>query len=741
MRTKISIWFQDFLRVLSRYRPLLAGSFLEYLIVTLVFFLITSTVMGFIPFYGLDHVIFSNNASDATAGLVWANTVDNWSGFFASYTDMTNYPVGESLVNPYVITGILLWTPVRILSFIFNPITAINLITIGGFMSTAIAMYWLLKRLTGNIAIAFFAGFAVAFFPYAIAKGSAHLAYTYNVFFVLLTAAFIYFWRNPNWKSVLLFAFAIAVPFYFDGYFILLTAVLVGTFVIAGLVYAWILKQGWGYIWKRAKLLCLGFVAVLLLVSPIAIYSLSSIKEVSSNLASSRSDISLEIPYYKTWLIDYILPAQDNPILTNETISNIQDYRASRSDALSYTSYLGFVNIILAVLGLVMFALGVLATRVKKLKKYSSYMKMSSRDQSHFMLLSTIFIVTAVVCVGFMLSPEVTVLGKTIKMPGYIFILFDIGLWRNLSRFSGPLEVVLVLYAAYSLWLALKYSRFMKKLSLKKVKIVSSAIILILIGFMTIEYLNPINIPSYDTRNVDKAYQWLEQHPDVEVVAELPSVDPLDNLATTYATLQLSHKKKLVNPKMPEHRIINNTLGSLENDETVDWFIARGAQAVIVHAMPKSCPQVSWGKLELRDDSTETCLYMVVNTTKRDGLFAVVKSGVDATPNYTEGSKNTMRLNSDTIVMELTDSNFDKAKGRNCPSHISFEIYNWNRNSPIEGSWTITQDGAIKATGHVGPVKSDVSADVDCSKEVILKIDRQNKGNDLLLQKLDADYN
>jgi glycosyltransferase involved in cell wall biosynthesis len=713
-------------RGLMKKRAVLNGALLEYFLVSVIYALITVVIMGLIPIVGLSSTIFTAGPGDATAGFVWLNFIDRSPDLSLSSTNFVNYPIGENPGSPIYITYLILWAPIRLLSYLFDPIAAINIVTMFGFVTTALAAYWFVKRLTGSILASFFAGYALAFFPYAIAKGTAHLAYVYNVFFVFLVATFIALWVKPTAKRGFAFGLVLASCFYFDGYFILLSTVMVLGLVIAGILQGIFYKFKLKDFLDRLKVLIISLVTFIVLALPVAITSVTEMSAVDDTLSSSRSSIDVEIPFYRSWPIDFLIPAEDNPLFESiDGYAALQEFRNTRSDKLSNTSFVGYTNIILIVVGFILLATHLFRKRVKS-RNASTLSLIDARTRFKFSLLGLITIVCSALFIGFMLSPAVTVLGVTILMPGAVFTELDLSLWRNMSRFSGPLQVVIVLFAAFTLWVL---TASLKRQVNGRSRL---AVLLPIIAIISLvpTYLNNVNFPSYDITKQSQTYYWLKEQDDIEVIARLPVVDPIDEYSSNYSTTQLVHEKKMVNAKDPRYRIISNTLGSIENTETLSWSYLRGADALVVRL--DECIEVNNLRLVFDDSESGFCTYKFIQGVSYDSNFVVFKSGVDPTPNYDVAQKNTARLNSDVVRMLVTGPDLDtRSSGM---VRMSAKIYNWNSAAPITGVWKLVQDNVVISSGRVGEKYSDIYAQVDASKEVVLKIERQNGGNDLLIQ-------
>lgn len=727
-------------KILRQKRHFLAGSLLEYIAIGVVAFLFTCYVMDFIQFTGITHKIFARGPGDATSGFVWLNFADPGINPFLGKTDFSNYPVGESLGGLYFITYILLWAPVRVSSFLFGPIAGINIITTLGYFMSFMSMYWLMKRLTSNLIVSLFAGYSLAFFPYAIAKGTAHLAYIFSIIFVAILASFMYFWLHPSKKSLGILLAAIVASLYFDGYHLLLTPVMVMAMLIAGVMHTYLMcDERLKNIWLRIKYLGIFAVGFLILCLPILLVGTVFSRQINSSLSATRSPISQEIPFYRSWPIDFIIPARDNPFFNeNSTYNSIQSFRNARSDTLSNTSFIGYVTIIFSAIGAVIGFVWIFV-RKTRYRNLSILSNVDDKQRSVFLLLFLIAMVGGMMFISFMLSPSVSVAGMQVPLPGELFIKLDIGLWRNMSRFSEPLQVVLVAFSCYTLWIIFKYTALRtRKYGMLVWYVIGGA--LFIITFVT--YANKVNYPELDTHKQGRAFSWLANQADIKTIAYLPIADPLDEISSNYSALQLVSGKRMVNIKNPDNRVNSDVLGSIENTESVSWAILRGADAIVVFYQEDGCRREAWGDTIMWDETWNVCVYRtnknIVN--RVDRYFAKIVKGVDATPNYDYRQKNTLRLNSSSVAIDIVNDDFvgiprDKTKVR-----ITANLLNWNYPTDnIDGTWMIYQAGQEISHGAISQGKASVEAEVEAGKPVELRLNRTNAGNDLLLQNLKVD--
>ncbi|MBX6334944.1 hypothetical protein IRY61_06440, partial [Candidatus Saccharibacteria bacterium] len=257
---------------------------------------------------------------DHTAGLFDYYTVDNVDPWWG-YTTFYSYPYGESLWQPYHIVSQVVFVPFWALAKLFGPVCGFNLLAALGFMITSLVTFgfvrWLLGRKELLYAIvAFLAGYAVAFWPYAQHKSGVHIAYVFAGILVASAWLFLKFWQKPRVLWAVLFGLSVAIFGYVDGYFILLGSVLVGGLLVGAYIYELVYKKtSLRDLWPRTKLLLLsGLVAALCLV-PVAYVQWRYADQLNSALSSQRDAIGREAQEYGARPYDYLLPNPKHPLI------------------------------------------------------------------------------------------------------------------------------------------------------------------------------------------------------------------------------------------------------------------------------------------------------------------------------------------------------------------------------------------------------------------------------------------
>lgn len=618
------------------HRRILRGSLGEYMAAALAYLGIAALLTKGVLFNISDQIYAT--IGDATAGFMWLNYVEPGLDILPSYTDDVNYPVGESVGGPTFITYMAIWIPIRIASYFFGPIAGLNIVMYLGFVSSAMASYWLVKRITGKSLIAFFSGLAVAFTPYALYKSSGHIAYIFSGAFILILAAFVAITKKPTTVRALLLAVAIALAFYTDGYFVLLASVMVIGLIVAGVVYGLITRFTLKEYVDRLKYLLVSLGALLILLVPVAVTQVYQGGEVKHRLDSARSDIKNELTAYRSNVVDFMLPSEYHPFFSqSEQFEALNAYKNQRSNRSENTNYIGFTLIVLSVLG------GVLLVVRLVSRKYSS---LKIRDSSYktILMMYIAAITTVPLFLAFMFSPEVHVAGVTIKLPGQIFIDHNINLWRVMSRFYVPLHAIFAVVASLGLYVIYRTVVPTSKASMKRrvagVLLVLGASVLLMFEFAA----NIPNRPYSFSKNMPSAYAWMAQQSDIKVVAELPFVDPLDERTAGYVSAQIIHGKKLVNMKDPNPARLSNTLGDEMNIETFNFLRERQVDTIVTRG--SDCAEKQWGVLRFESDleskkTPKLCVYQLrqIPLSDVDDAFVVYDKGFNPSPNAPDQSE------------------------------------------------------------------------------------------------------
>lgn len=701
---------QSLRRFLLVWRPLLGGTIAEYLIVALIYTAITIVLTNFVLFH-ITTQLFTGSSGDATAGFLWLNFADPGLSPFLSSTTMVNYPTGEPLGGPTFVTYLVLWLPLRTLSFFFGPVAGLNLMMLGGFLFAALSGYWLLKRLTGSRLIAFFAGYAIAFVPYNLYKSVSHLAYLYCFPFVLIIAAFYGVWRRPTLRRALILAGTVALAFYTDGYYLLIGSVTVACLLLAAGLVSYFQKTEHGRALKRLKFFAAAAATLAILCVPILYVQVAEGAKVSSMLSSSRaSDPASEMRAYRTRWEDFFLPSGQHPVWSqNAQFRAVDADKELRSTPSECMNYIGYGVLLLVLIGLILLLMYRFARR------YATLDRIDARSRHQLIFFGTILVVAVPVYLSFMFSPATEFHHHTIYLPGQIMAHFGIGFWRVLARFFIPLHILLVIFAA--LVLSIIYRRVVTLPGKRGLAVAMVLVMTVLTGF---EYLTTYNTPSFDFTKMPAGYTWLKNQHDIKVVAELPMVDALDGKTGYYMTAQIVHGKQLVNMKEPSANRLNNAIGGIDNPETINLAYQRGAQAVITHDI--DCRNtVSWGWLVYSGDKNKDdllCIYKLERPALADDVFVLFGEGFTYTPVRVKPYEQSAQIGAQDAKLQFVDQNFKRVSG---PAHVETQL-RYTSNKPLTVTWIVHQGAEVIASGSSKNRTIPIVFDVDASKQVTLTV-------------------
>lgn len=714
---------------MSRRRHFLSGTFYEYLIVAIIFFAVTLFLTNFTLLSGTNK-LFIDGPGDGTAGFLWFNTVETDASPILGQTDMANYPQGEQLFNPTQVTYTLVWGPLWILSKLLGPVMGLNIVTFFGILLCAYAGYWLVKKLTNNPFVAFFAGYAMAFTPYHLVKSSSHLTYIFSVVFVLMIAAFIGYWKKPTIKRAILLATTLAIAFYTDGYFILIGGALFACLIIGGLIYDYVRGDFWNTLKMRLRH---GFIALCILgamLVPIVVVQAFQGEGVNKFLSGARGNIAFDIEYYSTKPIDFLVPSSLNPFLKdNPEFQKIVAAQNKRSNTSENNTYIGYILIALVSIGLIVLVRHWLIRKKSRLGAYAY--------RENFKLVYIIGIVAVPILVWCMLSPSLKILGISTITLADILLHFDISLWRVVARFYLPLHAIFVLMAAVSLAYIVSLMRT-DRVGNKRSRIwrvCAVAVIVLALAGTAAEYSTALSTTSYDFRKLPAVYTRIRDDDSIKVVAELPLIDrPLsDNY--NFATAQIVHGKKLINTPLTNNVPGTRTaLGS--SIEAVDYAIIRGADTIITHNL--QCRDTTWGEVKYVDlnqpQTNESsyygspiCVYAVKQSYVPDDAFAVLRYGTFSDALITSGQNEYQPFYMEDGWLNVADASGRVIAEGTSGVHFTADI----QYSPkVQGNdlteWEVYQGESLLAKGKI-PGRIDVSK-IDPSQPIHVRAVDPSKG-------------
>lgn len=484
--------------------------------------------------------------SDSTGGLAWFQ----WAGgndLSWGTTDKSNYPFGERIDRPQFITSQAFHVPYKVFSSLSSPVCGLNLMVLTGYMTTALLMFGLVRWLFRRTAIAYFAGYAAAFVPAHQFKAQSHIVYASAAVFIAIIWAYLWFLQRPSYRRAGLLAAAGATGFYTDGYFVLITAVLLGSLMFFGLAQR-IFTAGWRKSLSDLKYLIFAGAVLALLLSPILYIQKKYGSEISSTLSAARSPIRLELKTYAARPVEFFVPPYNNPIMPDSYFT----WRLNQQHESNPTESTLFIGYTMAALAL--FAL--IAALTKKTKKLQLKPNISYRG------LATVAGATMLTLFLFSLPYKYTFARVLIKLTEN---------WRVLARFFLAIDPVVIILAAAGLYLLTK--KWPKRFYL--------GFVALLCMILFFEYLMTPLRPHGDLyKDSPQIYRTLASDDSIQEIAEYPLVS-LATSPTTF-TYAMVHGKKLVNANDSAiaRDAYHSAVAGLNDTQTLGVLKAVGVDAV-----------------------------------------------------------------------------------------------------------------------------------------------------------------
>jgi len=607
-------------------------------------------------------------------------------------TNKSNYPNGETIEKPQFITSSILIGIYKVFATLSTPICGINLLVLLGYMSTALLMFGLVRWLLKRIDIALFAGFAAAFVPFHLLKSQSHINYIYGSIFIALMWAYLWYMSKPSYKRAALLGLVSSLGFYFDGYFILFSALVIGalyssSFIVDFLNIAY-KKEDRSRIFKdgltRLKHLSFAVIVLVLLLVPILAVYRSSSDAIEQSLANSRSNIFTETQTYGARPIEFILPSYQSAF----TPDSYQNWRATKLHGSNYsesTLYIGFTLILLAI------------TSIASLI-YRKYRREKLRGMPYIYLVFT-FAFVFLGCFFMSLPATVYLFGHDIKTPVYLLATLTEN-WRVLSRLFLAMHPAVVILASLGLYILTKNQK----------RTVQLGIVAVCSALLFLEYLpSPINSSSNLNINAPAIYKQLRADPSVKLVAEYPLAD------FTYTpeifTFQPIHNKVLLNAndssisKGP----FRASIAGLNDIQTPGALQALNIDLVITRGFSSSNPGLTskYNLQPVRNKEGEINLPASIFAYKINDSVLPRKSLLMITKGYESLSVDTEQISHRYITSEGTFKVFNMPSTRHPKEYsVSFDI---GSACPTDARIYVSQSDNLLWSGNVAESPTRIS--------------------------------
>lgn len=519
---------------------------------------------------------------DNTAGPIWRFGLEPKQPPLGTYTNQTNYPVGEQLYNPtsYSLLGqiVLEWGTSRLV----GPICGYNIVNMLGFVASALVMYGFIFVLTKKRSIAWLAGYAVSFSPYYQMKVGGHVGYGYQALLIGSAWALFNLFKYRRKKDAVVFGVVAATTAYFDPYFSLLLASIVGPLVVVWAATQWVKgrknKRVRSEFFSDLKRVILGFAVLGLLLLPLAGVVLKNNSQISSSVASLRGNILFEAKSCSNLLHEYAVPFVLHPVFQrafgkDDYTRLIDDFHSGFTCGIGEdTVGISLVVLFVTLVGLVIF----------------TWEYLNKRRLGITLTYNNKLVIIGMCLVAFTAILLALPPAKIFGFPTPSYALLEITTtWRTLTRFY-----VVVNFATITLFSIVLLFAFQH---LQKYKKILGVVFVCLFLAILVEYQafkpfigNKLSTFSY-IDDVPPAYNWLRDQSNINEIAEFPieKAGGESNATAYYLTMQTIHKKTLFNANNPlvKEEDLRNSLKDISDTQTVQVLAAVGIDAVVIHGV------------------------------------------------------------------------------------------------------------------------------------------------------------
>jgi hypothetical protein len=498
-----------------------------------------------------------------------------------------------------------------LLTAAFGAIAANGLYALLGYTLTGLVTYLFVRRLTGNAWAALIAGWAFAFYPYAIVNGHGHGDNIQGWVLVLGVWRMVELMKRPSRRNAILAGLAVAFGMWWSAYFILLGGVTYVAAVVASLAVALRagrLRETLGpqAITASIVIVFLGFLGVLA-TGP------------GGNSVGVRVNGVQEFNTYAARPLEYILPDAQSPLFGADTAHYLATHRHGSNKSES-TLYVGITVILLALVAF-----------------WACVRRKLTPSLGGAVLLLAVISVAALITSA---PPEVRFLGVAVPFPSH-FISRLTSTWRVYARFVIVVMLGLSVLAGVGLHV----------LTRGRVWWVQIAILLCASMAVPLDLWGRLGRRTHTTETPG-VYEALAREPS-GLVAEYPLTPAGYSL---YAELffQSAYGKPLINGYLEgtaeERRALS--LADLEDPTTGPRLAALGVRYVILESAPPPYGLASPGKpgrgFRLLYQEPYANLYLV--TAKPAGLaLPAVGEGFAANEATSQGAFNWLEQPSGTI--------------------------------------------------------------------------------------------
>jgi hypothetical protein len=432
-----------------------------------------------------------------------------------------------------------------LLTAAFGAIPANGLYALLGYTLTGLVTFLFVRRLTGSVWPALIAGWAFAFYPFAILNGQGHDDNIQGWVLVLGVWRMVELMWRPSRRNAVLAGLAVVLGMWWSPYFILFGGVSYVAAAAGSLVVAWRagrLRDALGpqAITAIIVVIFLGFLGVLA-TGP------------EGNSIGVRSNGVQEFNTYSARPFEYVIPDKESPVFGGDTAHYLETH-IHGSNSSEATLYVGITTILLALVAFWAFVR-------RKLKA----------PLGRAVLVLSLVAVAALITSA---PPEAKLFGVLIPFPSH-FISEVTSTWRVYSRFVIIAMLALSALAGVGLYVLTRGRTWWMRIAI----------------MLFASVLVPLDLWSRlggrtNTVVVPRVYEALAREPS-GLVAQYPLTGVGENLYNE-VFFQYVYNKPLVNGYLEgsaeERRALS--LASLSDPATGPRLAALGVRYVLVESAP-----------------------------------------------------------------------------------------------------------------------------------------------------------
>jgi hypothetical protein len=375
------------------------------------------------------------------------------------------------------------------LALLLGPVLGTNVFLWLSFVLSGLSMFLLSRRLFGSQLAAGLAGFAFAFYPFAVNQIGGHIEYMDGWVLVLGVWRMIELAHSPTRRNALLAGCAVAGSMWFTPYFIFFAGLAYGVLGVVTVVMAH--ARGMGRVAVKAVVL-----SALPIIALMGALGALTVLAGGSQAGAVRTQNLQQLVAFSARLPEWLLPDSNNFLFGGLTHPYLSSHLHG-SNFQESSLYLGVSVIILALAGAVLAA--------RRIRSEGAH---AAGDIRVTAAVSAACLAAA--AAAFSLPPITHVFGVRVAMPsGFVFALTST--WRVYSRLVELIELGLCILLAYAVAALLRRCSPTRRL----------AVVAALGVVLVVDLWARPPAPRATTTSLPAEYVWLAQHPG-GIVADYP---------------------------------------------------------------------------------------------------------------------------------------------------------------------------------------------------------------------------